>query len=73
MAPDIALALGLFLAALAITSALAAFAEKRRPVMALILGIGAGGAIYFAWQNSEDGYRLADIPMVFYEVIGALR
>ncbi|SIT09386.1 hypothetical protein SAMN05421759_11542 [Roseivivax lentus] len=73
MSPDIALALGIFLSALAVTSALAAFAERRRPVVACLLALGAGWAIVFAWQGSEDGYRLADIPMVFYEVIAALR
>ncbi len=73
MSPDIALALGIFFAALAITSMLAAFAESRRPIVGLVLALGAGGAIWYAIETSEEGYRLADIPMVFYEAIAALR
>ena len=73
MSGDIALALGLFLLALAVTSALAAAAEERRPVMALGLVAVSGACILYAWTATEGGYRLADIPYVFYELIAALR
>ncbi|MHA6325025.1 hypothetical protein [Roseivivax sp. CAU 1753] len=73
MSPDIALALGLFVLALSVTSALAAFADGRRPILALVLVGGAGAAILYAWDASGGGYRLADIPMVFYELVAALR
>ncbi|MCE0506801.1 MULTISPECIES: hypothetical protein [unclassified Roseivivax] len=73
MTPDIALALGVFFLALAITSGLAALSEGRRPYVALLLLIGAGAAGVHAWQATEGGLVLADVPMAFYRIIASLR
>ncbi len=70
MDSDLALILGIVLIALAIPSILSAFSENRPPrISALLLLIGGGLATY-AVTSRPGGYRIEQIPDVFFSVLG---
>ena len=69
MDTDLALILGLVLAALSVPSLVSAYSDDRPPLAPLaILAAGAGLVIY-ALIAHPQGYALADVPAVFFEVI----
>lgn len=70
MEPDLALVLGVVIAAFSIPSILSALSDRRAPrASALIILIG-GGLIFYAVQSNPGGYSFEDIPTVFTQVIG---
>ncbi|SFQ13359.1 hypothetical protein SAMN05421853_10263 [Roseivivax halotolerans] len=73
MSPDIALAFGVLLVALAITSILAALAEGRRPLVGGLLVLGGAASIWLAWQQSGGSLTFEDIPMSFVRLIAEFR
>ena len=70
MDPDLMLVVGLVLAVLTIPSMLSAYAESRPPRAAAIVALIAGVLIAVALTSKADGYRIAEIPDVFFRVIG---
>ena len=72
MTPDIALVLGLVLAALSIPSMMSALVDRRSPRASAVTILIAGGLILYAVQTNPGGYTLQDIPKAISRVIGAL-
>ncbi|MDP3960866.1 MAG: hypothetical protein Q8Q26_12555 [Pseudorhodobacter sp.] len=68
--PDLALVSGLGLAALAIPSLAAAYADRRPPWLAVVLLVTAAALVVLAIMAAPQGYALHDVPQVFYDVIG---
>ncbi len=69
MDTDLALVLGLALAALAIPSVVSAFTDSRAPRASAITVLIAGGLILYAIQAHPGGYAFADIPDAILHVI----
>ena len=69
MDSDLALVIGLVLAALTVPSILSALSDKRAPRASAITILIAGGLIVFAVQDKPGGYQLAQLPDVFVNVI----
>jgi hypothetical protein len=69
MDTDIALVLGLVIAALSIPSILSALADKRAPRASAITILIAGGLILFAVQGKPGGYQLSQMPDVVMTVV----
>ncbi|NNE52153.1 MAG: hypothetical protein HKN30_07095 [Sulfitobacter sp.] len=71
MDPDLALVLGLIVAAFSIPSILSAFSDSRAPRASAVTILIGGGLILYAMQSSPGGYTLAEIPDVFTRVLDA--
>jgi hypothetical protein len=69
MDTDLALVLGLIIAALSIPSVLSALSDRRAPRASAITILIAGGLILFAIQGKPGGYNLQQVPDVFVHVI----
>ena len=69
MDSDLALVIGLVLAALTVPSILSALSDRRAPRASAITVLIAGGLIVFAIQDKPGGYRLEQLPDVFISVI----
>ncbi|PRZ46913.1 hypothetical protein [Tritonibacter scottomollicae] len=72
MDADAVLVIGLVLAWLGVPAAVSAYAHRRSPVMAVALLLSGGGCVAWAALTHPDGYRLTDVPDVFFRVIGQL-
>ncbi|WP_323768893.1 hypothetical protein [Marinovum sp.] len=70
MDSDLALIVGIALLILAIPSFLSAFSEGRTPRVAALVVVLAGGLMVFAFASRPGGYRLDEVPEVFYAVVG---
>lgn len=70
MDSDLALILGIFLSGLSIPSILSAFSENRPPRISAVLLLSGGGLIAYAMMSQPGGYRLEQIPDVFFSVLG---
>jgi hypothetical protein len=66
---DLALVVGIVIAALAVPSILSAITDKRAPRASAITVLIAGGLIVFAVQGKPGGYTMQEIPDVFVNVI----
>lgn len=69
MDTDLALVVGIVIAAFSIPSILSAVSDKRAPRASAITILIAGGLIVFAVQGKPGGYQLEQIPDVFVNVI----
>lgn len=69
MDSDLALLIGLVLAALTVPSILSALSDKRAPRASAITILIAGGLIVFAIQGKPGGYKLEQLPDVFVNVV----
>lgn len=69
MDTDLALVVGIVIAALAVPSILSAITDKRAPRASAITVLIAGGLIVFAVQGKPGGYTMQEIPDVFVNVI----
>lgn len=69
MDTDLALILGLVLAALAIPSMVSAYSDGRAPRASALTILIAGGLIGYALMTHPGGYAVADIPDVFFRVV----
>ncbi|WP_158966104.1 hypothetical protein [Chachezhania sediminis] len=70
--PDVALILGLFFMCLYLPSLLAALVDGRKPWASRVLGIAGLLLIGSAWVRTPGGYRLQEIPEIFFQVIAPL-
>lgn len=69
MDTDLALIIGIVIAALSIPSILSALSDRRAPRASAITILIAGGLIVFAIQGKPGGYELAELPDVLVNVI----
>lgn len=69
MDTDLALVIGLVLAALSIPSILSALSDRRAPRASALTILIAGGLILYAMQTNPGGYQLSDVPDVFVGVV----
>ena len=72
MDTDLALVLGIVIAALSIPSILSALSDRRAPRASAITILIAGGLIVFAVTGKPGGYALQDIPDTFVRVTARL-
>ena len=72
MDTDLFLVIGLLLGALAITSAVAAYADGRAPRVAMAFIAIAGALIVTALLQKPGGYTLGAVPIAFYSVIARI-
>lgn len=70
MDTDLALIIGVIIGALAVPAIVSAFSESRAPRAAAIAVLIAGGLIVFAVTSHPGGYALAELPDVFFRVVG---
>ena len=70
MDPDIALTLGIIIAAFSIPSILSALSDSRAPRASALTVLIGGGLILYAIQTSPGGYTLDQVPEVVIRVIG---
>ncbi len=69
MDSDLALVLGIALAALSIPSVLSAFSDSRAPRASALTILIAGGLIVYAVRTHPDGYALEDVPDAILHVV----
>ena len=72
MDSDLLLVIGIILGALSIPALISAFSESRPPRAAAILIMIASVLIVAAIWQKPSGYQIADIPDVFFRVVGRL-
>lgn len=70
MDTDLALILGIVLGALSVPSILSAMSETRPPRVSSLLLLAGVGLIAYAVMSRPGGYRLEQIPDVFFSVLG---
>jgi hypothetical protein len=70
MDTDLLLILGLCLSALAIPAVLSAISDSHPPRAAAIAFLLGGGMVVYALMQNPGGYTIAEIPNVFFTVIG---
>ena len=69
MDTDLAFVSGIVLAALALPSFFSALADNRRPRVAVVMAVVAGGLIVWAVRSRPGGYTIMDIPEAFVRVM----
>lgn len=69
MDTDLALVVGIIIAAFSIPSVLSAISDKRAPRASAITILIAGGLIVFAMQGKAGGYSIQELPDVFVNVV----
>lgn len=72
MSTDLALIMGLFLAALAVPSIASALSDRRPPRMPMILILVAGALVLYALTQHPGGYSIEQVPDVFFRVIAQI-
>ncbi|MFC6639558.1 hypothetical protein GV827_12280 [Sulfitobacter sp. JBTF-M27] len=70
MDPDLALSLGLVVAAFSIPSILSAISDSRAPRASALTVLIGGALILYAVQSKPGGYELGEVPDVFVSVVG---
>ncbi|GAA6195680.1 hypothetical protein [Pseudophaeobacter sp.] len=72
MDTDLALILGIALGGLSIPSILSAVSETQPPRVPSLFLLAGAGLIAYAMLSHPGGYRLEQIPDVFFSVLGRL-
>lgn len=72
MEPDVMLVAGMGLVVLSIPAILSAWADRRAPQIGALLLLGGGGMIAWTLSRKQGGYTWAELPDVFYGVIGQI-
>ncbi|MCA0871665.1 hypothetical protein LCL97_12575 [Seohaeicola saemankumensis] len=70
MDTDLIFILGLVLAALSVPATMSAISDGRAPRAPILIILIAGAMIVYAVHTHPGGYAFADIPDVFFGVIG---
>ncbi|MEY8840645.1 hypothetical protein AB9K41_16615 [Cribrihabitans sp. XS_ASV171] len=63
------LILGLVIGLLSIPAIISAYSDGRRPIAAILVLLISAGLVTLAARMRPGGYRLAEIPDVFYTVV----
>lgn len=69
MDPDTTLIAGLVMAVFSLPAIISAFSDGRTPRVAAIVMVIAGGLVIYALNTKPGGYRMQDIPEVFFQVV----
>lgn len=69
MDSDLIMVAGLVLLMLSIPSAIAAYADRRRPWVATLVVLVGAGVLYYGWDNHPETMTLAEVPHVIIRVI----
>ena len=69
MEPDLALVLGLVIAAFSVPAILSALADSRAPRASALTVLIGGGLILYAVQQTQNPYTLSEIPDIFVRVV----
>ncbi|MGC1506013.1 MAG: hypothetical protein WA782_17975 [Sulfitobacter sp.] len=69
MDPDLALSLGMLIAAFSVPSILSALTDRRAPRASALTVLLGGALILYAMQAKPGGYTFEQIPDVFVSVI----
>lgn len=69
MDTDLALILGLLLGGLSIPSILSAISDSRPPRVSALFLLSGAGLITYAMLQKPGGYRMDQIPDVFFSVL----
>ena len=69
MDSDLALVIGIVVTILALPAIISAVSDGRAPRAAAIAVLVGGGLIVFAVTSHPGGYRMDDLPEVFYRVV----
>lgn len=72
METDLPLIAGLVIGALSVPSVLSALSDGRAPRVSLLAIFSAIGLVAFAVMQKPGGYRIAEVPDVFFRVLGQL-
>ncbi len=72
MTPEIALVIGLVLAALVIPSAFSDLAARRPPRTTALVALAAGLLTWYALRTVPGGLTLSEIPDAFFAGIGQI-
>lgn len=67
--PDLMLVLGLILGVLAVPSILSALSDRRAPRASALTILIAGGLVLGAFLLNPGGYRVEQVPDVFFSVV----
>ncbi len=67
---DLIFVVGLVLAALSVPAIMSAISDGRAPRAPIMIILISGAMILYAAYSHPSGYALADIPDVFFGVIG---
>ncbi|TDL81620.1 hypothetical protein E2L08_05775 [Palleronia sediminis] len=70
--PDYAIVAGVLLIALGVPSLLAAFADRRLPLVAIVLCAIGGGLIWLVFREYPGIYDFAEIPHSFVRVVAQI-
>ncbi|MBE1285618.1 MAG: hypothetical protein GJ676_20065 [Rhodobacteraceae bacterium] len=70
MDPDLALVVGIVIAGFAIPSVMSALSDRRAPRASMVTILIAGGLVLYATATKPGGYEIAEVPDVFFEVLG---
>ena len=70
MDPDLALTLGLVIAAFSVPSILSALSDRRAPRASALTVLIGGALILYAIQGKPGGYTIGQVPDVFVSVVG---
>ncbi|MDE4174387.1 hypothetical protein PXK01_09480 [Phaeobacter sp. PT47_59] len=70
MDSDLAIVLGFFLGCLAVLSLVSAYSDGRWPRLGALLLVISAGFILYAARMRPGGYRLEELPEVFFSVLG---
>lgn len=70
MDPELALVVGVIIAAFSIPSILSAFSDGRAPRASALTILIAGGLILYAIKMTPGGFALAEVPDIFVRVAG---
>ncbi|TMM52862.1 hypothetical protein [Sulfitobacter sabulilitoris] len=70
MDPDLALVLGIIVAAFSVPSILSAISDGRAPRASALTILIAGGLVLYAIQYTPGGYALEEVPDIFVRVVG---
>ena len=69
MDPDLALSLGIVVAAFSVPSILSAVSDRRAPRASALTILIGGALILYALQTKPGGYTLGQVPDVFVNVV----
>ncbi len=72
MNTDVAIVVGFLLAGLALSSAVSASADRRRPRSAFVLALLSGTLITYAYIARPGGYSLKELPEAVVRVIAMI-
>ena len=69
MDTDLALILGLVIGGFAIPALVSSYSDRRAPRISMLMFLLSGGLIIYALLAQPGGYRIAQLPEVFFGVI----